>query len=150
MFMRRSSLPAATRTRTGMRMEDSVGAMRATSETVKHVYGDGGDGNMGQSQGVGIPWNCSRLHERYGMPGLMVRPDISTAAPSFVTMSLTMETTESGVGSRGSRGEGGLDWEGLDLRGKIEWENGQVSCVKKKLNLNVMVWFSFPLCFFFK
>jgi len=96
MFMRRSSLPAATRTRTGMRMEDSVGAMRATSETVEHVYGD--DGNTGQSQGVGIdiPWNCSRLHERYGMPGasygLMVRPDISTAAPSFVTMPLTMET----------------------------------------------------------
>jgi len=100
MFMHRSSLPAATRTCTGMRMEDSVGVMRATSETVKHVYGDGGDGDTGQSQGVGIdiPWNCSRLHERYGMPGanygLMVRPDISTAAHSFVTMPLTMETTE--------------------------------------------------------
>ena len=151
-FMRRSSLPAATRTRTGMRMEDSVGAMRATSETVKHVYGDGGDGNTGQSQGVGIdiPWNCSQLHERYGMPGLMVRPDISTAAPSFVTMSLTMETTESGVGSRGSSGEGGLDWEGLDLRGEIEWENGQVSCVIKKVESECDGFHLFSSLFFFQ
>jgi len=45
-------------------------------------------------------------------------------------MPLTMETTESGFESRGSNGEGGLDWEGLDLRGEIEWEiggNGEVS-----------------------
>ena len=122
-----SSGDEATRTHIGVGMQDSIGAMRAMSEAVKHdgddddddVYGDGGDGNASQSQGVGIdiPWDRSRLHERYGMPdasasggascGLMVRPDISTAAPSFVTMPLTMETTESGVGSRGSSGEGG-------------------------------------------
>ena len=47
------------------------------SEAVKHddddddVYDDGGDGNASQSQGVGIdiPWDCSRLHERYEVPG---------------------------------------------------------------------------------
>jgi len=36
----------------------------------------------------------------------MVQPNISMAAPSFVTIPLTMETTENGVGSRGSSGEG--------------------------------------------
>jgi len=44
----------ATRTRTGVGMEDSVGVTRATSETVKHAYGDGGDDVTGQSQGVGV------------------------------------------------------------------------------------------------
>jgi len=34
----------------------------------------------------------------------MVWPGISTAVPSFVTMSFTMETTESGIGSCGSGG----------------------------------------------
>ena len=53
--------------------------------------------------------------------GLMVRPDISTAAPSFVTMPLTMETTESGVGSRGSGSEGeiGLGGIGPERRDRI-------------------------------
>ena len=44
----------------------------ATSEAVKHGDGgDDGDGNTGQSHGVGIdiPWDRSRLQERYGMPG---------------------------------------------------------------------------------
>ena len=42
----------------------------AMSEAVKHHNGgDDGDGNMGQSHGIriGIPWDRSRLHERYGM-----------------------------------------------------------------------------------
>ena len=119
-------------TRTGVGMEDLVGATpaRATSEAVKHDDGgDDGDGNAGRGIGIDIPWDRSRLHEQYGMPdasgsgasgvsyGLMVRPDISTAAPSFVTMPLTMETTESGVGSRGSSGEGGEGGGGIGLGG---------------------------------
>ena len=48
-------------------------------------------------------------------------PDLSTAAPSFVTMPLTMDTTESGVGSRGSGSEGeiGLGGIGPERRDRI-------------------------------
>jgi len=41
-------------------------------------------------------------------------PDLSTAAPSFVTMPLTMDTTESGVGSRGSGSEGEIGLGGIE------------------------------------
>ena len=66
-----SSGDDATRTCTGVGMENSVGATGAMSEAVKHDDDDGGSGGDGQNQGVGteIPWDRSRLHEQYGMPG---------------------------------------------------------------------------------
>jgi len=42
----------------------------ATSEAVKHDDGgDDGAGNTDHGVGIDIPWDCSRSHERYEMPG---------------------------------------------------------------------------------
>lgn len=106
-----------TRIRTG-----GVGMEDTSDEAVVEVKHDEGGGDGDTGHGIDIPWDRSRLHERYGMAGerggsgsggyglMVVRPDISTAATSFVTAPLTMEeatTTESGVGSHSSSNSGG-------------------------------------------
>jgi len=138
MFMRRSSsLPVAIAVATTSTscVDGGGGSGVPLDQGQKHDDdgGDGGNGNGNTGYGVGIdiPWDRSRLYERYGMPSasasasvserrLMVRPDISTAAPSFVTVPLMMEegtTTESGVGSRGSDSSGGGGGGGIGLGG---------------------------------